>query len=106
MDKTIMTLNRKTRVQFDFTDTAIRQLDELVAEAGAASRAEVVRRALALFKDALDIEKDGGVVLFKTQHGDIEEIRVDAPPEPVESHVSNRSGLAYLKGLLFLFIGQ
>ena len=68
--------SRKIRVQFDFTDTALRQLDELVAEAGAASRAEVVRRALALFKDALDIQKDGGSVFLKTQHGDIKEARV------------------------------
>ena len=67
---------RKTRVQFDFTDIAVRQLDELVEETGAASRAEVVRRALALYKDALDTQKDGGSVLLKTKHGDVERIRV------------------------------
>ena len=68
--------SRKTRVQLELTDTTIRELDELVAEAGAASRAEVFRRALALFKDGLDIQKEGGSVLLKTQKGDIEEIRV------------------------------
>lgn len=38
----------KTRVQFDFTNEQLARLDGLVHRMGAASRAEVVRRALHL----------------------------------------------------------
>ena len=62
--------SRTKRVQFDFTEPAVRQLDELVAETGAASRAEVVRRALGLLKAALDTQKEGG----KDQNGDVEKV--------------------------------
>lgn len=40
------------RVQFDFRPEAVARLDHLVARLGAASRAEVVRRALALLDEA------------------------------------------------------
>ena len=63
-------------MQFDFVDVAVRQLDEIVEETGAASRAEVVRRALGLFKRALDAQNDGGSVLLKDKHGDVERIRI------------------------------
>lgn len=42
----------KTRVCFDFTPAALTALDDLVERTGAPSRAEVVRRALALYDRA------------------------------------------------------
>ena len=63
-------------MQFDFSDVAVRQLDEIVKETGAVSRAEVVRRALGLFKRALDAQNDGGSVFLKDKHGDVERIRI------------------------------
>ena len=45
----------KTRIQFDFTDEQLARLDGLVQRMGAASRAEVVRRALHL----MDVAQSG-----------------------------------------------
>jgi len=38
----------KQRLQFDFSKPAVKRLDQLVNRLGAASRAEVIRRALEL----------------------------------------------------------
>ena len=42
----------KTRLQFDFTDEALGELDELKGATGATNRAEVIRQALRLLQDA------------------------------------------------------
>ena len=54
----------KTRVQFDFTDEQLALLDGLVSRMNAASRAEVVRRALHLLDKVVSgqlnvIDEDG-----------------------------------------------
>lgn len=49
----------KRRLQFDLRADAVDRLDELVELTGAASRAEVVRRALALFDDAVVARQNG-----------------------------------------------
>ena len=42
---------KKKRVHFDFTRAAAARLDELVGITGSSSRAELVRRALALYDE-------------------------------------------------------
>lgn len=62
-------MSEKVRIPFDFVPRAAEDLDRLVAELGAASRAEVVRRALALFDRSLTCAKSGGKVIFKDADG-------------------------------------
>ena len=50
----------RTRVFFDFDRKAVVRLDELVKELGAASRAEVVRRALRLLDIAVQGQREEG----------------------------------------------
>ena len=62
-------MSGKTRVQFDFTEEALREADQLQKDAGFSSRAELIRHALRLLqwlmneirkeKATLYIEKDG-----------------------------------------------
>lgn len=49
----------KTRLQFDVNETQLAELDELKGDAGAASRAEVVRDALRLYRWVIDKRRDG-----------------------------------------------
>jgi Arc/MetJ-type ribon-helix-helix transcriptional regulator len=53
------------RIQFDFTTKAREQLDNLVKQTGAASRAEAVRRALALLDHAIKTKEQGGEILIR-----------------------------------------
>lgn len=64
-----MKQKRTQRVQFDFHPKAIARLDELVDETGATSRAEVVRRALALYDQFLTAEKSGKRAVFREEDG-------------------------------------
>lgn len=59
----------KHRVQFDFAPEALERLDDLVTQTGAASRAELVRRALALFEKALQAKHSGEELLFRDADG-------------------------------------
>ena len=45
-----VTTGGKIRVQFDFTPDAYERLEAIMAESGAASRAETVRNALSLYE--------------------------------------------------------
>jgi metal-responsive CopG/Arc/MetJ family transcriptional regulator len=69
MEKPKGKVQRVKRVQFDFQPEAIDRLDDLVVETGAASRAEVVRRALALFDRVLEGERDGMKLLLRAPNG-------------------------------------
>ena len=60
----------KKRLQFDFTEDALRELDELQRATGAPSRAELIRHSLRLLQWFLDeqnkkskflIDRDGSV---------------------------------------------
>jgi hypothetical protein len=51
----------KTRIMFDFTGPALKRLNELVKITGAPNRAEVVRRALALYDQAIHVVKDNKI---------------------------------------------
>ena len=64
----------KQRVQFDFLPEALDRLDALVNETGAASRAEVVRRALVLYDRMLEAEKEGNEIVLKTRKGEEQKV--------------------------------
>jgi hypothetical protein len=57
----------KNRLQFDFTDEALQELDELKSATGAASRAEVIRRALQMLQWTIEQVRDehGTVIVEK-----------------------------------------
>ena len=55
---------KKHRIQFDLTDKALRQVDAIKKKAGLTTRAELFRRAIALYRlavsaDKVIIEKNG-----------------------------------------------
>ena len=59
----------KRRLQFDFTPEAVDALDELKGEMGAASRAEVIRRALRLLTKVNNTLNGGGNVILTKGDG-------------------------------------
>ena len=59
----------RTRVQFDMSAAAVQRLDDLAAETGAATRAEVVRRALALYDRLLKMEAEGTEISARRRDG-------------------------------------
>jgi metal-responsive CopG/Arc/MetJ family transcriptional regulator len=66
----------KVRVQFDFQLDALEHLDELVAATGAASRAEVVRRALSLYDAVLVAQQEGKEVVLKKGKGEEQKLLI------------------------------
>ena len=56
---------KKRRLQFDFSEEAVQRLDFLVEELDAASRAEVIRRALELL-DQLNYAYPKGEVFLRS----------------------------------------
>lgn len=54
-----MAKKKTTRVQFEFTNEAIRTLDDLVESTDSASRAEVVRKSLKFYRDIIRLTKTG-----------------------------------------------
>lgn len=52
--------DNRVRLQLDAAPALAKRLDEIVVESGAASRTEVVRRALALYDRALTAVANGG----------------------------------------------
>lgn len=67
-------MSEKKRIQLDFTEDAAARLDELVRITGAASRAELMRRALALLDRALYTQQHGGMLLLRGEDGREREI--------------------------------
>jgi metal-responsive CopG/Arc/MetJ family transcriptional regulator len=64
-----MTGREKKRIQLDFSPLAADKLDELVESTGSASRAEVVRRALALFDKVWTSQLEGGTLFIRDGQG-------------------------------------
>ena len=60
----------RERVQFDLTPAALERLDAMKAATRAATRAEVLRNALAAFEWLLDVATDDNdVVVVRSQDG-------------------------------------
>ncbi len=56
------------RLQFDFTEGAVQNLDNLVENSGSSTRAEVVRNALRTYESISDMTRSGyEMVLRKDQ---------------------------------------
>jgi hypothetical protein len=60
---------KPTRLQFDFLPDAVKELDALVACVRAASRAEVLRRSLDLFKLVVLSVSNGTEVILRKKDG-------------------------------------
>lgn len=67
--ETTKTSSDKIRVQFDFSKKSLDKLDEIVEAAGAASRAEVLRRALVLITEVMAAEERDAKVLIREKDG-------------------------------------
>ena len=59
----------KARVQFDFSKESLAKLDEITSTIHAATRAEVIRRALTLFTEVLNAEQRGARLMFEEKDG-------------------------------------
>jgi metal-responsive CopG/Arc/MetJ family transcriptional regulator len=59
----------KTRLQFDFTDEALSELDELKGVTGATNRAEVIRQALRLLQWTVEQTKDQNATVLVEKNG-------------------------------------
>lgn len=57
------------RIQFELSSDAIDDLDRLVSRSGAATRAEVLRRALSLLATCTEAAERGAELLLKEQDG-------------------------------------
>lgn len=57
------------RVQFDFSKQSLERLDEIVKEVNAATRAEVIRRALTLYTEVLAADQRGAKICFQEKDG-------------------------------------
>jgi len=62
----------KTRLQFDFTDEALGELDDLKSATGAPSRAEVIRQSLRLLQWTIEQTRDeNATVLVERTAGSV-----------------------------------
>jgi hypothetical protein len=68
------TMMDKKRLQFDFSERALEQLDKLVELTDAASRAEVVRRALQVYNRLVQAEANGAEVLLQGKDGQVQKL--------------------------------
>jgi metal-responsive CopG/Arc/MetJ family transcriptional regulator len=59
----------KTRLQFDFTDEALNELDELKGATGAANRAEVIRQSLRLLQWTIEQTRDENATVLVEKNG-------------------------------------
>lgn len=64
-----MEKQKKVRIQFDFKPDAYKRLEELRQRSGEATKAGVVRLALALYDNAVNCVQMGGTVIFKDDRG-------------------------------------
>jgi len=69
---------KKFRLQLDFTDEAIKELEELKKASRASNRAEVIRYALRVLDWVLEQRKEGNKILVERKES--EEIREMAFP--------------------------
>jgi len=68
--KSKLSAKERQRVQFDFSKQSLERLDEIVRDVNAATRAEVIRRALTLYTEVLAAEQRGAKVFFHEKNGD------------------------------------
>jgi metal-responsive CopG/Arc/MetJ family transcriptional regulator len=68
------TPQNKARVQFDFSKESLAKLDEIKSTVNAATRAEVIRRALTLYTEILEAETRGAKILFRETDGTLIQI--------------------------------
>jgi metal-responsive CopG/Arc/MetJ family transcriptional regulator len=59
----------KTRLQFDFTDEALGELDELKGATGASNRAEVIRQSLRLLQWTIEQTRDENATVLVEKNG-------------------------------------
>jgi len=59
----------KTRLQFDFTEDALSELDELKGATGATNRAEVIRQALRLLQWTIEQTRDENATVLVEKNG-------------------------------------
>jgi metal-responsive CopG/Arc/MetJ family transcriptional regulator len=59
----------KTRLQFDFTEDALSELDELKGATGAANRAEVIRQSLRLLQWTIEQTRDENATVLVEKNG-------------------------------------
>jgi metal-responsive CopG/Arc/MetJ family transcriptional regulator len=59
----------KTRLQFDFTDEALSELDELKGATGATNRAEVIRQSLRLLQWTIEQIRDENATVLVEKNG-------------------------------------
>jgi metal-responsive CopG/Arc/MetJ family transcriptional regulator len=59
----------KTRLQFDFTEDALNELDELKGATGATNRAEVIRQALRLLQWTIEQTQDEKATVLVEKNG-------------------------------------
>ena len=59
----------KTRLQFDFTEDALGELDELKGATGATNRAEVIRMALRLLQWTIEQTRDENATVLVEKNG-------------------------------------
>jgi metal-responsive CopG/Arc/MetJ family transcriptional regulator len=59
----------KTRLQFDFTEDALSELDELKSATGAPNRAEVIRQALRLLQWTIEQTQDEKATVLVEKNG-------------------------------------
>jgi len=64
----------RTRLQFDFTPEAVAALDAIVDQQNAASRAEIVRKALRLYQTVMESIAGGESFQMKGVDGTVREI--------------------------------
>lgn len=54
----------KIRVQFDFTESQVKELDALVESANASTRAEIVRAAVRVYGILLEAQSKGAAIIL------------------------------------------
>jgi metal-responsive CopG/Arc/MetJ family transcriptional regulator len=59
----------KTRLQFDFTEDALNELDELKGATGATNRAEVIRQSLRLLQWTIEQIRDENATVLVEKNG-------------------------------------
>jgi metal-responsive CopG/Arc/MetJ family transcriptional regulator len=59
----------KTRLQFDFTEDALNELDELKGATGATNRAEVIRQSLRLLQWTIEQIQDEKATVLVEKNG-------------------------------------
>lgn len=64
----------KKRLQFDFTDEALRELDQLQQATGLPTRAELIRHALRFLQWGIDETRNNNASLLIEKNGKLREV--------------------------------